>query len=81
MNLDERVVARIRQAQQKLESEGNLPSRAELDGYRRNFRERFGPEGHYCRLAALGGAIGIAAHPSGAERRRISGSRVSLTGL
>lgn len=51
MNIDERVVARIRQAQQKLESEGNLPSSAELEGYRRNFRERFGPD----RLAQLDG--------------------------
>ncbi len=52
MNLDERVVSRIHQAQQELESGGNLPSRAELDGYRRNFRERFGPD----RLAQLDGA-------------------------
>jgi 5-methylcytosine-specific restriction protein B len=42
--LDERIKSRIREDHKKLTADGKLPSRSQLEGYYRTFRNRFGPE-------------------------------------
>ncbi len=42
--LDEKVVQEIRKAQANLNSEGKLPSKAQLSAFYETFRQRFGPD-------------------------------------
>ncbi|MHB8991868.1 MAG: AAA family ATPase [Chloroflexota bacterium] len=59
MILEERLVAKIREVQQRLTAAGELPPKDKLDAYYSTFRRRFGPE----RLKSLdGGALLQALH-------------------
>ena len=53
LSIDTRVLQELKEAYQKLESEGKLPSRQLLATYYAAFRNKFGPE----KLASLDGEV------------------------